>query len=109
MQITFRPRTPYSCPVCVLFYLRLVRAIAVRIATTPLQHRHQNLMRLSLLRSESDFQQQPDFENLMRAEVRQTVSETVKGKITSWTIKGLAIEPYQNNVFWVAADIEKGR
>jgi hypothetical protein len=44
----------------------------------------------------------------MRAEVRQTVSETVKAKLPSWTIKGLAIEPYQNNVFWVAADIEKG-
>ena len=58
--------------------------------------------------SESDFQQQPDFENLMRAEVRQTVSETVKAKLPSWTIKGLAIEPYQNNVFWVAADIEMG-
>jgi hypothetical protein len=58
--------------------------------------------------SESDFQQQPDFENLMRAEVRQTVSETVKAKLPSWTIKGLAIESYQNNVFWVAADIEMG-
>jgi hypothetical protein len=58
--------------------------------------------------SESDFQQQPDDENHMRAEVRQAVSETVTAKLPAWTIKGLAIEPYQNNVFWVAADIEKG-
>ena len=49
----------FSCPVCVLFYLRLVRAIAVRIATTPLQHRHQNLMRLSLLRLKVIFSSSP--------------------------------------------------
>jgi hypothetical protein len=57
--------------------------------------------------SEGDFQQEDDFPNTMRAEVRETVTDTVKAKLPSWTIKGIATEPYQHNVFWVAVDIEK--
>src|SRR5687768_5173115 len=57
--------------------------------------------------SEGDFQQKGDFENTMRAEVRETVGETIKSKLPSWTIKGIATELYHGNVFWVAVDIEK--
>lgn len=57
--------------------------------------------------SESDFQEESDWNNETRAEVRQTVSDTIKAKLPAWVLKGISTEPYHNNVYWVAVDIEK--
>jgi hypothetical protein len=108
MQITFRlePHIFLPCLCSVLFALSACNSGSNGNNASPTPTPKSNAVVVAEI--ESDFQQQPDFENLMRAEVRQTVSETVEAKLPSWTIKGLAIEPYQNNVYWVAADIEKG-
>jgi len=108
MKTTFRiqPHTFLPCLCSALFVLSACNPASNSNNASPTPTPKSNAVVAA--ESESDFQEQPDYENHMRAEVRQTVSETVKAKLPSWTIKGLAIEPYQNNVFWVAADIEKG-
>lgn len=58
-------------------------------------------------KSEDDFQNEGDDEYRNRAEVRRAVAEFVKAKLPNWTLKGVSATPYQSNVFWVGADIEK--
>src|SRR5688500_15623674 len=56
--------------------------------------------------SETGFQLGVD--DSTRAEARQAVADTVRSKLPTWFLKGMASEDYMNGVFWVSADIEKG-
>jgi len=57
--------------------------------------------------AESEFQVLGDLDNSVRAEARHTASEFVASKLPTWKIKGLSSQIYQDNVVWVAVDIEK--
>jgi hypothetical protein len=39
---------------------------------------------------------------------RQAASALLKSELPDWTLKGLSTEPYESNIFWIDADIEKG-
>ena len=58
-------------------------------------------------KSEADFQMFGDLENTVRKEARQAVTEFIASKLPAWKIKGMSSKVFEDNIVWVAVDIEK--
>jgi hypothetical protein len=49
-----------------------------------------------------------DYFDKSRTAVRRAAREFVKRELPKWTLKGMASESYEANVFWVDVDLESG-
>jgi hypothetical protein len=50
-----------------------------------------------------------DYFDRSRTAVREAASQFVKTELPAWTLKGMASEPFESNVFWVDVDLENGQ
>jgi hypothetical protein len=48
-----------------------------------------------------------DWDNVIRAEARQAVTEFLNNKLPAWKINGLSSTVFEDGVVWVAVDIER--